>query len=202
MSLRLSEPNVVFPMTLGRYIEHPSRIAGKKTGLAFQPLVRTTFYRIEQDEQTRRSGPLPIALTQSQEWIVRPQNAAATAKPELGLSWQPDTVLFLAGGTPPYRLYFGRNGAKPANQPLAEVAPGFSGGELKRLEMARLGEMQKMEGGIAGETASELAVKEARNRRLALWGLLIVGVLVLAGMTWRLLRQMKTRSPDADKPAA
>lgn len=202
VSLRLSEPNVVFPMTLGRYIERPSRVAGRKTELGFQPLVRSTFYQIEQDEQTRRSGPLPIALTQMAEWVIRPQNAAATAKPELGLSWQPDTIVFLAGGTPPYNLHFGRTDARPAGQPLGQVAPGFSAGELKRLEMAQLGEMQKMTGANAGETASELANREARNRRLALWGLLLIGVLVLAGMTWRLIQQMKAKSPDADKPAA
>lgn len=207
ISLRLGEPNIVFPMTLGRYVERASRAVGKKTELAFQPLVRSTFYQIEQDEQTRRSGPLPIPLTQMAEWIVRPQNASATARPELGLSWQPGTIVFLAGGTPPYRLSFGRADAQPASQPLAQVAPGFSSDELKGLEMAQLGEMQKMDGGTPGETASELADREARNRRLALWGLLVVGVLVLAGMTWRLVQQMKTRTPgtnasgNSDKPA-
>lgn len=207
ISLRLGEPNIVYPMTLGRYVERASRVVGKKTELAFQPLVRSTFYQIEQDEQTRRSGPLPIALTQMAEWIVRPQNASATAKPELGLSWQPGTIVFLAGGTPPYRVSVGRADARPASQPLAQVAPGFSADELKEIELAQLGEMQKMDGGAPGETASELADKEARNRRLALWGLLVVGVLVLAGMTWRLVQQMKMRTPDtnasgsSDKPA-
>lgn len=200
ISLRLSEPNVVFPMTLGRYVERPSRVTGKKDEWAFQPLLRSTFYQIEQDEETRRSGPLPIALTQLREWIIRPQNAAATAtaKPELGLSWQPDTIVFLAGGTPPYRVHFGREDTLPASQPLAQVAPGFSPGELKQLQMAQLGEMQTMHDGVAGETASELASKAARNRQLALWSLLIIGVLVLAGMTWRLIQQLKTRSPGAD----
>jgi hypothetical protein len=202
VSLKLSEPNVVFPMTLGRYVERPSRITGKKTEWVFQPIVRSTFYQIEQNEQTRRSGPLAIGLTQQPEWIVRPQNAAATAKPELGLSWQPDTIVFLAGGTPPYRLYFGRNEATSASQSLAHVAPGFTAAELKQLEMAQLGEVSATSAGAAGETASELAAKAARNRRLALWGLLILGVLILGGMTWRLIQQMKAKSTETDKPVA
>ena len=196
ISLRLSEPNVVFPMTLGRYAERPTRVTGRKTEWAFQPMFRSTFYQIEQNDQTRRSAPLDIGLTQMAEWIVRPQNAAATAKPELGLSWQPDTLVFLAGGTPPYRLYFGRADAVSGNQPLAQVAPGFNANELKRLEMASLGEIQKNDGAKAGETAAELAKKAARNRQFALWGLLLVGVLVLAGMTWRLIQQMKAKAPD------
>lgn len=201
ISLKLSEPNVVFPMTLGKYIERPSRVTGKKTEWVFQPIVRSTFYQIEQSEQTRRSGPLTIGLTQQQEWIIRPQNAAATAKPELGLSWQPDTLIFLAGGTPPYRLYFGREDATPASQPLAQVAPGFSASELKQLEMAQLGDVQTISAGV-GESASDLAGKAARNRRLALWGLLILGVLVLGGMTWRLIGQMKAKPAEEEKPSA
>lgn len=202
ISLKLSEPNVVFPMTLGRYVERPSRVTGKKTEWVFQPVVRSTFYQIEQSERTRRSGPLTIGLTQQEEWIIRPQNAAATAKPELGLSWQPDTLIFLAGGTPPYRVYFGRENATPASQALAQVAPGFSASELKQLEIAQLGDIQTMSDGAVGESASDLAGKAARNRRLALWGLLILGVLVLGGMTWRLIGQMKAKPTEANKPPA
>ena len=202
VSFRLSEPNVVFPMALGRYIERPTRVTGKKTELGFQALLRTTVHQIEQDGQSRRSQPLPIPLTQLPEWVIRPQNATATAKPELGLSWQPDTLVFLAGGTPPYRLSFGRENTKPGNQPLAQVAPGFSADELKRLETAQLGELQKTSGSATGETAAKLADKEARNRRYALWGLLIIGVLILAAMSWHLIRQMKGKQPGTDKPDA
>ena len=202
VSVKLSEPNVVFPMTLGKYVERPSRITGKKTEWVFQPVVRSTFYQIEQNGQTRRSGPLTIGLTQQPEWIIRPQNAAATAKPELGLSWQPDTLVFLAGGTPPYRLHFGREDAAPVAQPLGQVAPGFSASELRQLELAQLGEVQAMNAGIAAESASEMASQAARNRQLALWGLLLLGVLVLGGMTWRLIQQMKAKSTEADKPSA
>ena len=202
VSLKLSEPNVVFPMTLGKYDERPSRVAGKKTEWVFQPVVRSTFYQIEQNGQARRSGPLTIGLTQQREWIIRPQNAAATAKPELGLSWQPDTIVFLAGGVPPYRLHFGREEATPAAQPLAQVAPGFSASELKQLEMALLGEVQATNAGVAAASSAEQASQAARNRRLALWGLLLLGVLILGGMTWRLVQQMKAKSTEANKPSA
>lgn len=200
ISLRLAEPNVVFPMTLGRYVERPTRVTGRKTEWSFQPMLRSTFYQIEQNEQTRRSGPLAIGLTQMTEWIVRPQNAAATAKPELGLSWQADTLVFLAGGTPPYRLYFGRADAVSGSQPLAQVAPGFSASELKQVEMASFGEIQKTDGVSTAETAAEMEKKAARNRQFGLWGLLLVGVLVLAVMTWRLIQQMKAKAPDAETP--
>jgi len=197
ISLKLSESNIVFPMTLGKYLERPSRIAGKTTEWIFQPVFRATFYQIEQNEHVRRSGPQSIAVTHQQEWIVRPQNAATTAKPELGLSWQADTLVFLAGGTPPYRLAFGRSDARPASQPLGLVAPGFSTGELQQLALAQVGELQTTNADALGESASEQATKAARQRTLLLWGLLILGVVILGGMTWKLVKQMKRPPPGA-----
>lgn len=197
ISLKLGESNIVFPMTLGRYIERPSRIAGKTTEWIFQPVLRATFYQIEQNDHVRRSGPQSIAVTHQQEWVVRPQNAATTARPELGLSWQADTLVFLAGGTPPYRLAFGRSNATPASQPLGQVAPGFSAAELQQLALAQVGELQSTNAGALGESASEQATKAARQRTLLLWGLLILGVVILGGMTWKLLGQMKRPPPGA-----
>ena len=68
------------------------------------------------------------------------------------------------------------------------------------LNGSALGEIQRTEGATAGETAAELAKKAARNRQLALWGLLLIGVLVLAGMTWRLIQQMKAKGQDKPTP--
>ena len=191
ISLKLSEPNIVYPMTTGFYAERPSRQAGKATEWIFQPRANATFYQITQNEQTRRSGALSIAVGHQQEWVIRPQNAVATAQPELGLSWQPATVVFLAGGTPPYTLSFGRTNATPTSQPLAQVAPGFAAKELSGLEQAQAGELQANTANVKGDSAAVQAGNSARNRTFILWGVLLLGVAVLGGMAWRLIGQMK-----------
>ena len=81
ISLKLSEPNIVYPMALGYFTERPSRQAGKTTEWVFQPKAHATFYQITQDGQTRRSGALSIEPSHQPEWVIRPQNPAATAQP-------------------------------------------------------------------------------------------------------------------------
>ncbi len=200
ISVKLSEANIVYPMALGAYVERPSRQVGKATEWVFQPSARATFYQITQNGETRRSGPLTIRPGHQQEWVIRPLNAAATAQPELGLAWQPATLVFLAGGTPPYRLHFGRPDARPTSQPLSQVAPGFTASELGRLESAQVGELQSSKTGTAAESAAAQAGRSARNRTYVLWGVLLLGVFVLGAMAWRLVRQMNNSASKAGDP--
>ncbi|HET6719555.1 MAG TPA: DUF3999 family protein [Rhodocyclaceae bacterium] len=199
ISLKLSEPNIVYPMALGGYVERPSRQVGKAVEWVFRPKVQTTFYQITQDGQTRRSGPLNIDVGHQQEWVIHPFNGAATARPELGLSWQAATLVFLAGGTPPYTMNFGRSDARPASQPLAQVAPGFTVAELRQLEAVQVGELRSSDAEAAGKSAAAEASAAARQRSAILWGVLLLGVAVLGGMAWRLVRQVNA---DSGKPLA
>lgn len=198
VSLRLSEPNIVFPVALGYYVERPSRHGGKSTEWIFQPVTHATFYQITQDSQTRRSGALSIALRHQAEWVIRPLNPAATARPALGLSWQAATLVFLAGGTPPYTLSFGRSDATPTSQPLSQVAPGFTPHELAQLEQAHAGTLQTGPVAATGDSAAVQASLSARQRTYILWGVLLLGVAVLGGMAWKLIRQMKAGSDKAN----
>jgi hypothetical protein len=190
ISLNLSEANIVYPVTLGEYVERPGRRPGKASERVFRAKASATFYQITQNEQTRRSGPLNIAVTHQQDWVLRSQNPALNVHPELGLSWQAATLVFLAGGTPPYTLSFGRADATPASQPLGQVAPGFTTRELAGLEQAQIGELQVLRAETDTGSAAAEAGRSAQKRAFVLWGVLILGVVVLAGMARRLIRQM------------
>ncbi len=201
IALRFSEPNIVYPVAIGQYVQRPIRpgngqsYSGAPTEWRFEARSTATFFQITQNEQTKRSGAVPLGGAHAQEWVIRPQSKAASAMPEVGLSWQPSTLVFLAGGTPPYRLAFGRGDAVNAAQPLSQVAPNFSAQELAQLEMAQAGTIQAAGGNAQGANAATDAGMSARNRSLLLWGVLLLGVLVLGVMVWRLLKQMK--SPPA-----
>ncbi len=195
IALRFSEPNIVYPVALGQYVERPSRHSGNPTEWLFEARTRATFYQITQNEQTRRSGAIQAGDAHAQEWVIRPQTNGAGAMPELGLSWQPATLVFLAGGTPPYTLSFGRSDAVNAAQPLNQVAPNFSAQELGQLELAQVGALQSSAGNAQANSAAAQAGISARNRSLMLWGVLLLGVLVLGGMVWRLVKQMRSAPP-------
>ena len=194
IGLQFSEANVVLPAALGSYREVPSRQIGQPTTWRFDAVTRATFYQITQEGQQRRSGDVAVPSTHLAEWVLRPQAAtgAAGSKPALRLSWQPATLVFLASGSGPYTLAFGRDKVKPAALELSQVAPGFSAQELGKLEQAQAGALQVRQGaGAAEESSAFTAGTSAQTRMWILWGVLLLGVAVLGAMGWRLFKQMK-----------
>lgn len=117
----------------------------------------------------------------------------------LRLGGTPTSMVFVAGGKPPYSLAFGRAGASAAHVALPQVAPGFSTRELAVIEAAKPGSLiqQQSSGGIEDKVAGSDAVA---TRRGWLWALLVGGVLALATMAWQLFRQLE--SGDSEPPPA
>ncbi|PWF39122.1 DUF3999 family protein [Massilia glaciei] len=193
LGLQFGDQNIVMPATLGRYAEVPAPTGIQKMEWQFRPLLRATFFQINQGGQRRTSGDITVDQVHAANWVLR-SPAAADVKPQLRVSWTPSTLVLLAGGTGPYALAFGRADAKSALRDLAQVAPGFSASEVYAVEQALAGPLKL---NIGNNTATEatsgafLAGSSARTRMWALWGALLLGVAVLGFMAWRLVRQMK-----------
>lgn len=193
LSLRFGPGNVVMPAQLGHYIELPSTKGKAVSRWEFSPRLAATFFQIEQNGQQRRSGDVLTDAVHAAQWVLRPQSALPN-QPSLTLSWTPATMVFMAGGTPPYSLYVGSAKAKPAQRAIAQVAPGFTEAEVQSLEMAVAGpaRVNTVAAGQASDAAQASA--SARGRMALLWGVLLLGVGVLGVMVWKLTRQMK--APD------
>jgi hypothetical protein len=186
IGLQFSEENIVLPATYGRYQVQP-RKTSKEKAPAFLPITRTNFYRITQNGNQRDSGDMAIPVTHLDEWVMRPQIATAS-KPALRLSWQPATLVFLANGAAPYTLAFGRDKVNSAQLALSQVAPGFNQDELGKLEQASTGPLQEQKVHASDETSGD---DPAQFRKWILWGVLLLGVAVLAVLARGLIRQMK-----------
>ena len=205
IEFRLSEPNIVMPLAVGQYVERANvgNVGTAKTQEPrFEPILQTTVFQITQaqDGNVRGSGAIALQPTHRAEWVVRPLRPA-TARPEIGLSWQADTLIFLAGGTPPYQLAIGRSDARNATQPLTQVAPGFRVEELRQLPLAGVGEPIPVNPAAkqAIQTAAQRAGEAAQQRTLALWGALLLGVAILGAMTWKLVRDLQRKPDSTDK---
>ena len=196
LGLVFTGQNVVMPVQVGQYEAIRSRKAEGRTTPQLQSLVNTTFYQMVQDGRRRASGDVEIPVTHASQWIVRPQTDVSE-RPGLRLGWTPASMVFVAGGKPPYTLAFGRTGVRPARVGLHQVAPGFSAGELAGLAAARPGNLVRQQS--SGQAADDIAGRSSGNKRGWLWALLVSGVLALGAMAWHLFRQLKS---GAQRPVA
>jgi hypothetical protein len=207
IGLQLAEGNTSMPVTLGVY--HPASEAPRQRlhlgpraratqAADFEPLLNTTFYRINMDGKERVSGDLAMPVVQTAQWVLRPQYHSGT-NPNLNsvlrLGWTPASLVFLASGKGPYQLVFGRNGATSAALPLSQVAPGFTQEELLALPVATAAKVVT----LTSEAPIEKTPDGAGLRLAALWAALLLGVAVLGFFAWRLLSQMKEEQGNTDK---
>lgn len=120
------------------------------------------------------------------------------AVPTLQLGFVPRELVFLARGNGPYTLVWGGS-ALPADLPLSTLLPGQRAGQPPQASSASL-RLAEPEPGNAvaapGKVAKPAAAGESRPKWL-LWGVLGIGLLVLAVMARSLLAQMK-KPPLAD----
>jgi hypothetical protein len=196
INVQLDNQNVVLPALLGEYVELPALKGSTATRWEFRPSVQATFFQILQDGKQRRSGDVIVGQVHQSNWVLR-SPAAAGAQPMLKLSWVPDTLVFMASGPGPYTLSMGRDKIDSAQRGLEQVAPGFSLLELSKVEQAQSGPVQAAAVAKADDSAAQQAADAATRRMWMLWGVLLLGVVVLGVMAWKLVGQMKSEvSPD------
>lgn len=193
LSLRFEQANVVYPARIGAYQTFPPEKPGLPATERFEQQLQATFYKITQNDQLRQSGSLTLPMTHNAEWVLRPQATTTGIKPTLVLGWQAASLVFVTAGQPPYTLAFGRAKAAAEAQPLEQVAPGFSLAELQKLEAVTAGAAVRQNELAAGkpDAAEQQAQESAQQRKWLLWGVLVLGVLVLAAMVMKLVGQMK-----------
>lgn len=196
LGLKFSAPNVVYPVTLGSYVDMQSRRAGAKRTVQFQAAFQATFYQLSQAGKVRSSGDLSIEPTHTAEWVLRPQAGLTDKPPVLRVSWLPASLVFVAGGRAPYTLAVGRSNAPAVQLDASQVAPGFSSAELAAVEHAVAGPMRQQTGVAAlapAAGADGVDGQGAWRKKAGLWGALLFGVAVLGAMSYRLMRQMSVK---------
>jgi hypothetical protein len=111
--------------------------------------------------------------------------------PVLHAGWLPHRLLFVARGEPPFKLAFGNAKANPAAMPTQSLLPGAAANKPIEALAAKLGEVATQE--LPAETPVGNArgyFEQMDQKKLWLWGSMLVAVLVIVGMAWRLTREM------------
>ncbi|MCW4818258.1 DUF3999 domain-containing protein [Enterobacter chengduensis] len=159
---------------------------------AWHPLKKEVIYRLE----GKTSGPVSLGGGLVQAVKITTLNARL---PEYlpGVTGHRDRydLVFNAQGKAPFVLAWGNGAAKPANVEPDMLIPA----ELRKTyDMANLPQADVVDnvalGGEARLTATSAADRESRRNTLLVWGVLIAGVILLAGMAWRIWREVQRKA--------
>lgn len=148
----------------------------------WRSMLRSVFYRLSSNGGQLRNGPLEVPTTSDRYWLVRIAQSGnlGAGAPRLEAQWRAHELTFLARGGGPYLLAFGSSAVTttgpsfdslPANTPILDAIPASvqSLGGPERLLAARAPFPWKT---------------------TVLWGVLILGVTMLAVMAYRLSRSV------------
>jgi hypothetical protein len=174
------------------------RIAGRMD--AAQPwrnLASTVIYRL--DSVGNGAGNTAVALPATPLRALRVEASNGLALPAGGLQatveFAPVQLAFVASGAGPFTLAAGR-----ANTPAAAVDASLFGAvspaKLAELPLATIDTLQVDAADAPPQWAAAWLPAGVPWRSVLLWGVLLVGVLVLGGVAVSLLRQLN-RKPNS-----
>ncbi|MBS1209979.1 MAG: hypothetical protein H6R19_2377 [Proteobacteria bacterium] len=152
-------------------------------------LASTVVYRISNQGREWSNSDIPLPGTPLQEFVLRldPRLSPLAGGPQLAFAVQPAQIVFLASGSGPYALAIGNKDAQDAALPTATLVPGFGQPGSPEIVAASIVEnaVEPESSGIPAPAASERDWK-----KIALWSVLLLGVLGMLGMAWSLITQM------------
>ena len=144
------------------------------------------FYRLKRDGAEVSSPPIDIGRRAARYWMARLAPGSSAGAPVLEVQWRPHGLVFVAQGEPPFYLAFGNPQAASTALALTTLVPQYEKGKERQLAFAKVGDVR------AGPPPSrwDNLVGSLNPRRIALWAILVGGVIALGVMAWRLSRQM------------
>jgi hypothetical protein len=149
------------------------------------------FYRIDMAGNQLTSDPQAVTATMDRHWRLSVDASDSTigqAIPRLEIGYRPHDLFFIARGSGPFTLAYGGAGVEPLAVDVAALFDGIGrqrGDEFEHWVTAGREQMV-----LGGPQRLSPAPKPLPMRRIVLWSVLLAGVLVVAGLAWRLARRM------------
>jgi len=171
----------------------------------WRPVTSLIAYRLRQDGSELSAEPTPVSAAGMRYWLLRvdPKSGGfGRGQPRLRAGWVLQQIVFAARGSGPFVLAYGNPNLASSAFPITSLVPGYGTAKdpLAAAGTARPEASTPLGGRARLRPAIDL-------RRATLWGVLILGVIVLAWMAWRLSKQMQSapteqgpRQPDS-KPS-
>lgn len=147
-------------------------------------------YQLQDAARRRQSQAQSLpGSTRDRYWKLVADQAQDLPAPSLKLGYQPEALVFLSQGAPPYTVAAGSVRALRRDAPVGTVIA-----QLREQQGAQWQPAVASVQGPAQVLAGDAALTAPRDwKQWLLWGLLVLGVLVVGGFAVSLLRQ----KPDA-----
>ena len=149
---------------------------------AWRPVTAGDFYRIKNGSSEGHNEPIAIARNSDRYWLARMEQPGAprSGMPNLVATWSTEDVVFLARGKGPFTLAYGNGGAGAATATLNSLLAGIT------VVRAELGASRS----LGGERRLAAPARVVPWKMTVLWSVLVIGVLLLAWMSYRLSREL------------
>lgn len=173
----------------------PIQVSGRGShGDKWRRLTTGVVYRINTAGTESLSPPIELNNVSLRELRIEPtaNSAGFSTAPQVNALLDPSEWVFVASGPPPFILAVGRAGAPSTQLPLVSLIPGYTADAELKLPVAIVDVASATTRPPSQLTRISQALGAPSARSLVLWAVLIGGVLVLAGVAWTVMRQMKT----------
>lgn len=184
IAIDLPEVNAVVPGEL---------LARATRDQPWRPVASLIAYRLRQEGGELSADPTPVFAAGMRHWLLRvdPKSGGfGRGQPRLRAGWATQQIVFAARGSGPFVLAYGNPNLASSALPITSLVPGY--GTAKDPLAAAGTARPEASAPLGGKARLRPAID---LRRATLWGVLFLGVVVLAWMAWRLSRQMQSVPP-------
>lgn len=153
-------------------------------------LTTASAYRLRQQGKTFNSPDVVLSPTVARYWRLQFNQSSGgigAENPTLSLGWLPPTVVWNARGQAPFSLHVGENPNIVNNVAIASLIPDYKIEKIQQLANSTI-TAEVSANNISAEQAANSWVAPIDYKRWLLWGGLFLGVLLLAGMAYSLLK--------------
>jgi hypothetical protein len=197
--ISLPQTNTLTQMQIQHYVETRHRahheISRHREEGQWETLANEVVYRLQSPQGEVISPEIGLyGGTESRLQLVADKRGGGvgTVPPTLQVGFVPHTLVFLARGNAPFSLAWGAPSVESAVLNVATLVPGYSTDKKLSASPATLKLSEASDAANATSSTQQKGVEPASKGLL--WGVLIVGLLVLGGMAAMLVKQMKQGS--------
>lgn len=157
-------------------------------------ITRTVVYRIGGEGREWLRDEIALPGWPLSEFILRIDSRSnQTNAPQLQVGIEPEQLVFLAEGKPPYQLAVGNAKAVNVALPLTTLVPGLGSSNAPQIAEAKVLQASLPAASASQPGALQRASGEIDWKKAALWGVLLAGVLAMGVMAWKLVQQINQK---------